>query len=342
VVDLFCGCGGLSVGVGDAIAAIGHTARFAGFDTDESALQVYARNLPGSTTHAQDLSIQLDGAIGKRATANEKDFLRAAPRCDVLVAGPPCQGHSAANNRTRHRDSRNQLLMTTVRAAELMEPEHLIVENVPGALNDRSGVVYRAIAELERIGYRVSTEVVDASELGVPQRRRRLLLLATKSLSSELDGIGRPTAKEARTVRWAFADLQDVSASSVFDEPARSAPQTMDRIDTLFDQDLYELPDEYRPPCHANGGHSYVSIYGRLRWDEPAQTLTTGFYSMCMGRYVHPSRRRTITAHEAARIQGLPDWFSFGDLTKRVDLSRMIGNAVPPRLGYAAGLELFR
>jgi DNA (cytosine-5)-methyltransferase 1 len=145
-----------------------------------------------------------------------------------------------------------------------------------------------------------------------------------------------------RSVRWAIADLESLQAQTLIDQPARSAPQTRGRIDRLFELDLYELPNEYRPPCHAEGNHSYASIYGRLRWDDPAQTVTTGFYSMCMGRNVHPSLRRTITAHEAARLQGFPDSFNFNSVSKRVDLARLIGNAVPPKLGYVIGLELLR
>src|SRR5204863_791570 len=132
-----------------------------------------------------------------------------------------------------------------------------------------------------------------------------------------------------------IADLEKGASDGLLDEPCASAPQTRRRIDVLFDNDLWDLPNEHRPTCHASGKHSYRSIYGRLRWDQPAQTITTGFYSMCMGRNVHPARRRTITAHEAARLQGIPDWFSFSDVERRGELARLIGNAVPPKLGFA-------
>ena len=343
IVDLFSGCGGLSLGVGEAAAALGYDPSYSALDMNEVALGVYARNLPESQTILGDLSERIDGRLGARPTRREQAFLKEVSRCDVLVAGPPCQGHSAANNRTRHRDTRNLLYLTAVRAAELLEPEHVVIENVPGASSDRGGVVDLAAEELARIGYRIDRGVIDAGALGVPQRRRRLLLLASKSRHPQVERLIQPDrVKKPRTVRWAFEDLERVRPRRLVDQPARSAPQTLERIDALFDNDLYELPNRFRPPCHADGGHSYVSIYGRLRWDEPAQTLTTGFYSMCMGRNVHPSRRRTITAHEAARIQGLPDWFCFDDVTKRVELSRMLGNAVPPRLGHAAAMELLR
>lgn len=82
-----------------------------------------------------------------------------------------------------------------------------------------------------------------------------------------------------------------------------------------------------------------MSIYGRLHWDRPAPTITRGFYCMCMGRYVHPSQRRTLTAHEAARLQFFPDWFDFSPAGSRTKLAIMIGNAVPPKIGFALGLQ---
>lgn len=96
----------------------------------------------------------------------------------------------------------------------------------------------------------------------------------------------------------------------------------------------YDLPDYLRPDCHRLKQHSYKSVYGRLRWDQPAQTITTGFTSMGQGRYVHPARARTITPHEAARLQGFPDYFRFGEGPRSV-WCKLIGNAVPPALGEA-------
>lgn len=113
------------------------------------------------------------------------------------------------------------------------------------------------------------------------------------------------------------------------------------RIDYLFDNDLYELPDAVRPDCHKNG-HTYRSVYGRLKWENPSPTITTGFLTPGRGRYIHPRQRRTLTPHEAARIQAFPDSFSFlsvegNDLTKKT-LTKLIGQAVPPPLGHAAAL----
>jgi DNA (cytosine-5)-methyltransferase 1 len=229
-----------------------------------------------------------------------------------------------------------------VRAAEVLEPDHVIIENVPGALRDRFRVVQRSMDALTDLGYAVSHAVVDMALLGVPQSRKRLVVVASRTVNPELDQWLQRHLTAPRTVRWAIEDLVDVEASTLVDTPARSAPQTRRRIDVLFDQELWELPNGYRPPCHAHGDHSYQSIYGRLRWDQPAQTVTTGFYSMCMGRYVHPSRRRTLTAREAARLQFLPDHVDLASVDGRGALARLVGNAVPVKLGYVLGLELLR
>src|SRR5713101_8205724 len=112
------------------------------------------------------------------------------------------------------------------------------------------------------------------------------------------------------------------------------------RIDYLFENKLYDLPNLKRPDCHKDGNHSYKSVYGRLRWNMPSQTITTGFGCMGQGRYVHPQLRRTITAHEAARLQTFPDWFDFGKKTSRSTLAEVVGNAVPPLLMRDLGIRI--
>lgn len=124
------------------------------------------------------------------------------------------------------------------------------------------------------------------------------------------------------------------------DLPSSMSADNRARAEYLVRTGSYELPDSERPPCHRDGGHSYKSVYGRLHWERPAQTITTGFGSMGQGRYLHPSKIRTLTPHEAARIQTFPDWFTFGDEPKRTQLATMIGNAVPPLLMVRLGSYL--
>jgi DNA (cytosine-5)-methyltransferase 1 len=339
-VDLFSGCGGFSLGAEEAARALGRSFEPIAVDFDAMATEVYGANFGSNSAACADVRTLIDRGPGKKLSVAEKAFCHRASHVELLIGGPPCQGHSALNYRTRHRDDRNALYEVMVRAAEILEPSHVLIENVPGALKDRQGVVQRSMEGLERLGYRVSSTIVVASKVGVPQARRRLLVIATRTKGVDASTLMAAYQVPERSVRWAIEDLADLR-EGLLDEPAASAKDTVRRINYLFDNDLYELPNTQRPKCH-QGDHSYVSIYGRMPWDSPAQTVTTGFYSMCMGRYVHPSRRRTITAHEAARLQFFPDFFDFSAARNRGDLSLMIGNAVPPKLSYIATLELLR
>jgi DNA (cytosine-5)-methyltransferase 1 len=147
-------------------------------------------------------------------------------------------------------------------------------------------------------------------------------------------------AVPVRPVSWALADLVDCTSDAVFDTAAVHSPENERRIRYLFEHDLYDLPDQERPPCHRTKAHSYRSVYGRMRWDEPAPTITTGFGSTGQGRFVHPLRPRSLTPHEAARLQTLPDFFQFGD-PGRTQLQKMIGNSVPPLAMAAVAAQLF-
>lgn len=132
-------------------------------------------------------------------------------------------------------------------------------------------------------------------------------------------------------------DLKDIRSDEIYNTSSAPDGENRRRIDYLFDHRCYDLPNARRPECHRDFEHSYNSMYSRLRWDKPAQTITSGYGSMGQGRYVHPGRRRTITPHEAAGLQTIPDWFAFEPASTRTALARMIGNAVPPLLGIEIG-----
>jgi DNA (cytosine-5)-methyltransferase 1 len=264
----------------------------------------------------------------------ERALCRNVGAVDLVVAGPPCQGHSDLNNHTRRIDSKNQLVLKVVRFVELFEPSFVLIENVPAIRHDRLRSIATARIELTRLGYQTTEGVLDASELGVPQRRRRYFLFASRKNVHALADVVPALSMDERTLRWAIEDLRAKKGREAFDTASVPTPSNRQRIDYLFEHDLYDLPDSQRPDCHSDGGHTYRAVYGRLQWNTPAPTLTTGFGCMGQGRFVHPSSRRTLTPHEAARLQFFPDFFRFGDL-KRTDYQQLIGNAVPSKLAYA-------
>jgi DNA (cytosine-5)-methyltransferase 1 len=341
VADLFSGCGGLTLGVRAAAEDLGMGFQAVlAVDSDPVALACYAANFGGVSAHQEGIETLFCGRLGNPLSEGEAALAEATGGVDILLGGPPCQGHSDLNNSTRRADPKNSLYLIMARAAEVLRPSHVIVENVVGAVHDRSRVVQTTREWLEVLGYRTSLGVVDLAVIGVPQTRRRLLLIASRTQSVDVGGLQRGYGTEPRDLRWAIGDLVDVPRTRLLDQVAAPATDTRARMEYLFTHDVYELPDELRPACHRDKQHTYRSIYGRLRWDRPAQTITRGFYSMCMGRYVHPERARTLTAHEAARLQFFPDSFDFGAVTSRTALARMIGNAVPMKLSYVAALEL--
>lgn len=301
--------------------------------------KVYKANFPDAVVSATaDVTALFDGRVGARPTIGETKLRRRLGSIDVLVGGPPCQGHSNLNNHTRLQDDRNLLYLRMVRAAELLAPTNVLIENVPGVQRDRHGVLATAISQLTRLGYQVDHGTISVESLGVPQTRVRHLLIASAIGKPSMARLLAEHAVAPRDVRWAIGDLEsEDEAGGIFATPAAISAENVMRARWLIEHGKYDLPNRKRPACHRDRpDHKYVSMYGRLRWDRPAQTITTGYGSPGQGRYLHPSRPRTLTPHEAARLQFFPDWFDFDAATSRSALAHCIGNAVPPKLGYAA------
>lgn len=327
IVDLFSSLGGLTYGALEGLRRKGRTGRLQlAVDNDPAALHVLRETLRGADRRyaCADLS-RLLAPIANRIRPDERELLGGVKPGSLLLAGPPCQGHSALNNHTRHDDDRNDLYLSVARAARLIEPKAIVIENVRSVGSDRRRTVERCTAALEELGYEVTSKRLNLNRIGVPQTRVRHLLVATQDAEFDWD---LPEI-HGRDVRWAIEDLLDLEGTSYIDSPSRPSCANQQRIDWLFDNDALDLPNARRPVCHQSK-HSYVSMYGRLCWDAPAQTVTSGFGSMGQGRYVHPLRRRTLTPHEAARLQCLPDYIHLACETRRGALATMIGNAAPP------------
>lgn len=340
LVDLFAGCGGLTLGVAEAARRLGRNLdiRLA-IERDPHIAQIYRTNFQVRDEHLQsDVTEVFGGTIGRIASLREKQAKKQVGTLDLLVGGPPCQGHSTLNNHTRGDDPKNRLYMRMVRAAEILEPAMVIIENVPAVVQDSKGVVDQAAQALERLGYRVWTRVQSLSDLGVAQTRLRHVLVASSVGSVALESqLAAARFTKPRTLRWAIGDLEHCSRDAL-DTGSTLSPDNIRRARYLLSRNLFDLPNRMRPPCQ-RGIHKYKSMYGRLDWCEPAQTITTGFGSPGQGRYLHPSQLRTLTPHEAARIQFFPDWFDFS-MVSRKHLSRAIGNAVPPKLSFVLALAV--
>jgi DNA (cytosine-5)-methyltransferase 1 len=333
----------MSLGVWEACRAIGRRFEVAlAVDNNEFALHTYARNFPGAKTRRTDVAVLLDAPLGAKPSSREKALIHEIGLVDLAVAGPPCQGHSDLNNHSRRDDPKNGLYVRVARFAELVMPTHVVVENVPTVLHDHGRVVEKTVRHLSLCGYHLDHAVVEVSRLGVAQRRRRHILVASLERNLDVSNCLARYVRRAPPVSSAIQDLLDIEPIRAFDKPASMSTETLKRIEHLFRFNLYDLPDSLRPGCHRLKEHTYRSVYGRVFWDRPAQTVTSGFTCMGQGRFVHPKLRRTLTPHDAARLQFLPDFFRFDDDLPRTALCEMIANAVPPKLTYLLALELLR
>lgn len=345
IVDLFAGSGGLSLGVAEAARAVGYRpVHVLAAELESAYLSVFERNLSPSLKHCGPVEAIFDGTVGAALTPSERALRDKCGTVNIVAGGPPCQGHSNLNNHTRRDDPKNVLFERMARAAEVLEPDHVLIENVPGVKHDKGGVFDRTLTALAKLGYAIDEAKIAAEKVGVPQRRHRAFIVASRTApvyEGFLDEAVRLHGVAERSVGWACGDLLDVASDHPFDSSTESTPVSQDRIDWLFENDEHDLPDCLRPDCHRTKRHTYKSVYGRLFWDQPAWTITTGFTVMGQGRFIHPLRRRVITPHEAARLQFFPDFFDFGD-QNRTGYAKMIGNAVPPKLAYIIGVELFR
>jgi DNA (cytosine-5)-methyltransferase 1 len=350
-IDLFSGVGGLFLGAREAARGLGMELESAvACDQDAGALAVYRRNHKTEIALSRSVDLLVEAAVrgvgkqahfvGYPAVVNE-DLAGMAGELDLLLAGPPCQGHSNLNNKTRGDDPRNRLYLDVPAIAIALDIPVVVIENVRGVERSNGDLVNTAVGLLESSGYVTTRGVVKAHELGWPQTRERFFLVATKGWPPvALAEVLAAEARDAFPLSWLLGDVPPSLDEPFMDEPGRLSPENQRRIDHLFDSGLDDLPLRERPECHQQGT-THMASYGRMSWDRPAPTLTTGFLTPGRGRFVHPRERRTLSLREAARIQGFPDTFRFRAGVRdpgRTSVARWIGNAVPAPMGYAAVL----
>ena len=334
-VDLFCGAGGLTRGLLDA----GITVR-AGVDLDPICEYPYEQNndaefLKKSVTDLQPDDIRL--------------FYRK--RSLRLLAGcAPCQTFSTYNLKARSADEKDKkwfLLLEFARLVNEISPELVTMENVPGLAEQ--DVFAKFIQTLQDNGYNVAYQVVACHEYGIPQNRHRLVLLASKLGAIRLltpEEFGAEKKKVADVIRT-LPPLHAGEKSK--DDPLHQcsmlSPLNLQRIRASKPGGSWrDWPQELVADCHKkDSGESYGSVYGRMKWDEPAPTMTTQFFGFGNGRFGHPEQDRAISLREGAIIQSFPPDYQFVKPDEPVcqkNIGRLIGNAVPVKLGEVIGRSI--
>jgi DNA (cytosine-5)-methyltransferase 1 len=196
IADLFAGCGAMSAGVREACRALELDMKsILSVEADDAKLEVYRTNFPETLAIAAPIEKLIDGELGADLTPSERKLKQEVGGLDILLGGPPCQGHSDLNNFTRRSDPRNQLILSFARSVEVFRPQHVIIENVQGIRHDKGKALSFVERHLRDLGYQVEQSLVDCSLLGVPQRRRRFFLMASLHRIADI-----PTIVERHTV----------------------------------------------------------------------------------------------------------------------------------------------
>lgn len=333
VLDLFSGAGGLSYGF-----------KLAGFkiagavEWDKAAMETHKKNFNSGFEYCGDIKDITD------------DTILSIKNIDVIIGGPPCQGFSSANRQEKElNDPRNKLFYEYLRFIRILEPKIFVIENVKEILTKDNGFAKKRILELtEKMGYNVSVKVLDASNYGVPQVRRRAIFVGIKKdLCYLFDFDNLKQVKKPVTVYEAIGDIcyPDLNMSNEFLKYAKDSDtlynhnprfpndKVKERISYVPQGGNWRNVPEYLWDTKRTNRHS--SAYKRLAFDEPSITIDTGHMN-----YFHPVENRVPTVRESARLQSFPDSFIFcGNQSEQY---RQVGNAVPPLLGKAIATQIMK
>ena len=340
VVDLFCGVGGLTRGLLDAgLEVVG------GFDIDKTCRYTYETNnkIPFHQKNIREM------------TGNEILSCYDEDTTKILVGCAPCQPFSNMSfkrfkNSSIEDDEKYDLLLEFGRMIKTVQPTIVSMENVPQIR--KMGIFPEFIRLLKENGYFINNndngQVVYCPDYGIPQNRRRFVLLASKLGPIEL--LTPTHKKENVTVRQFIDNLPPVDAGEIcssdkMHRTAKLSQINLDRIKASKPGGTWrDWPEELRCKCHRKeSGQTYTSVYGRMRWDAIGPTMTTQFYCYGTGRYGHPEQNRALTLREGALLQTFPADYDFIDPSVDFvmrDIARHIGNAVPVRLGEVIGLSI--
>ena len=332
-IDTFCGAGGLGLGLQRAGFEI-----LLSFDIDQKCIDTINKNTKYFNHPAEtaDIADMLNGKLLKKCGLKRGELF-------LLAGGPPCQGFSI-QRRGGDTDPRNDLVLKYGQLIREVFPLYFVMENVSGIAGKRGKTILQQLIEdVEEIGYTVHIKLLNAEEYGVPQRRKRYIIVGERKDLGE--HYSYPEGNNIRkTVREAIGFLPEPPMDGT-DHPdytlhrrERLSPTNLKRIQALKQgQGRDDLPEELLADCHKVDSSiiGFRNVYGRMAWDEVAPTITARFDSFTRGKFGHPVQDRTISLREGALLQTFPDDFMF--VGNKVDVARQIGNAVPPLMAEAIG-----
>lgn len=330
-IDVFAGGGGLTVGLKRAGFHV-----LSAIEIDGSAFTTYKSNHPEVQIYKQDVR-----------TIDSSTLLGLSPgrAIDLLAGCPPCQGFSSLTSKYRRNDPRNDLVLEMARLIKEIMPRAVMVENVPGLIKKGKPLFDELVGTLTSFGYIPEWGVLQVADYGVPQSRRRLVLLAGKGFRIPLptpshSRIGRNGLKPWRTLKSAIKNMP--RAITLDQSWSKGGPQAVEWhvTRTLSPQNVRRLkvtkpggsrnslPKLLRPKCHKNMESGFINVYGRAEWDKPSPTITAGCTTLSKGRFGHPVKNRTLSVREAALIQTFPSDYIF-DTQYMGHVCNIIGNALP-------------
>ena len=334
-IDLFCGIGGLTKGL-----SLSGIDVLAGIDIDNTCSFAYEKNNNGKFINCDITTLEGPQLMDIYPMNSTK----------ILVGCAPCQPFSKYSDRYRkdgQNDEKWKLLYSFSRLIKEIKPEIVSMENVPGLVSQ--AVFKDFVFELKNLSYFVSWKVVFCPEYGVPQNRKRLVLLASRL--GEIKLIPPFYGEENYlTVRDAIGNLPAIKDGEQYSKDVLHCACKLSAINlkrirqSVPGGTWRDWDDKLKLKCHKkDSGKTYGSVYGRMRWDEPSPTITTQFYGYGNGRFGHPEQDRALSLREGAILQSFPNDYVFVDNEhqfKLRDIGIHIGNAVPVELGRAIGLSI--
>lgn len=334
VVDLFCGVGALSHGLKNAGFDI-----VAGYDIDRNCKYAYEKNNEAAF-FARDVSKLTPSEIAAH-------FSNDVP--SILAGCAPCQPFSSYKQRYAE-DPQWGLVTKYAELAAKVLPDFVTMENVPALVKYKNGTVFTDfLNRLQNAGYSIKWEIVKCEQFGVPQKRRRLVVVASRHV--ELPSL-TATTDASTSVRDAIGWLPPIEAGETdAEDPLHTSASLSDlnlkRIRLSKPGGTWrDWPKHLRAKCHRRpSGLTYPGVYARMSWDEPSPTMTTQCYGYGNGRFGHPEQDRAISLREAAILQSFPPEYEFfqpGQKPIFTEIGKWIGNAVPVKLAEAIGNQIFK